>query len=133
MAPLKRLLVGRIDHVLLLVRGMNDAIAFYETVLGCDVGSRLPHYAMAELRAGDSHVDLVDVDAPQGAWALPAVPGGRNVDHIAFTVESHNTAALREHLRAHRVDIVEERVETGSVSLYVHDPSGNTIELIAAS
>jgi len=125
-----RLRIGRIDHVLLLVRNMDEAVAFYENALGCDVENLLPKHAMAELRAGDSHLDLVDIAAPAGAWANPPAPGGRNVDHVALTVESHDAATLREHLRMHGVDVVEERVEAESVSLYVRDPSGNTIELI---
>lgn len=124
-----------IEHVLLLVQGMDEALAFYEGVLGAEVESRLPRYAMAELRAGASHIDLVDTSAPEGRWALPAVAGGRNVDHVALLIGSHDEQALRAHLAAHAVAVVEERVNDDargrSLSLYVRDPSGNVIELMA--
>jgi glyoxylase I family protein len=124
----------RIDHVLLLVQGMNRAIAFYEGVLGCRVESRLPQYGMAELAAGASHIDLVDTAASQGSWALPAVEGGRNVDHVCLVLGAHDEPALRRHLAAHHIEIVEERSEEDArgsrLSLYVRDPSGNTIELM---
>jgi glyoxylase I family protein len=123
-----------IEHVLLLVNGMDDALAFYERVLGAAVESRLPQYGMAELRLGSSHLDLVDTSADAGAWARPPVRGGRNVDHVAIRIDAADEAALRRHLGAFGVEIVEERVEETtdgeSLSLYVRDPSGNTIELL---
>jgi glyoxylase I family protein len=126
--------IDRIDHILLIVRGMREALGFYEGVLGCTVESRLPAYGMVELRAGASHLDLVDVAAPGGAWAKPAVAGGRNIDHFALRLEDGDAKALRNHLAAHGVTIVEERIDNdGGVSFYVRDPSDNTIELIASS
>ncbi len=123
-----------IEHVLLLVEGMQKSLAFYEGVLGASVESRLPQYGMAELRAGASHIDLVDTAAPEGSWALPRVAGGRNVDHVALRIGPHDELALRRHLAAHAVPVVEERVNDSangtSLSLYVHDPSGNVIELM---
>jgi glyoxylase I family protein len=124
--------IERLDHVLLIVNGMADSLLFYGDVLGCDVESRLPDYAMVELRAGSSHLDLVDASVPQGAWARPAVAGGRNVDHVALRLGRVDERALRDHLAEHGVAIAEERIEDdGTVSLYVRDPSANTIELIA--
>ena len=123
-----------IEHVLLLVNGMDEALAFYEGALGAVVESRLPRLAMVELRAGASHLDLVDTAVPEGAWARPAVAGGRNVDHVAIRIDATDEAALRRHLAARDVAIVEERIEETaagrSLSLYVADPSGNKLELI---
>jgi catechol 2,3-dioxygenase-like lactoylglutathione lyase family enzyme len=114
---------------------MSESLAFYESVLGCTVEERIPKYGMAELRAGTSHLDLVDIASPEGAWAKAPVTGGRNIDHFALALGSNDANALRHHLAAHRVAIVEEREEEGaegkSLSLYVRDPSGNTIELIS--
>jgi glyoxylase I family protein len=123
-----------IEHVLLLVQGMEESLAFYEGVLGAHVESRLPDYGMAELRAGASHIDLVDTASPEGHWALPAVAGGRNLDHVALLIGPHDELALRRHLAAHAVPIIEERLNEDargtSLSLYVRDPSGNVIELM---
>lgn len=121
-----------IDHVLLLVADLEKAVAFYERVAGCSVENRLPQFGMIELRAGSSHLDLVDISAAAGAWAQPQVAGGRNVDHIALAVESHDAPALRAHLHVHNVEIGEERVEGDRTSFYVRDPSGNRIELQSA-
>jgi glyoxylase I family protein len=125
--------IDRIDHILLIVGGMSESLAFYEGALGCTVASRLPRYGMVELRAGASHLDLVDVTDQGGAWAKPTVADGRNIDHFALRLKDGDATALRNHLAEHGIPIVEERTESdGSASFYVRDPSGNTIELIAA-
>jgi catechol 2,3-dioxygenase-like lactoylglutathione lyase family enzyme len=123
----------RIDHVLLLVDGMERALAFYQQVLGCRLQARMARFAMAELSAGASTVALVDVAVAEGQWARPAAAGGRNLDHLCLALGPHEEAALRRHLAAHGVEIVEEGRHGGpgdnSLSLYVRDPSGNVIEL----
>jgi glyoxylase I family protein len=127
--------LGGIEHILLLVNDMERALAFYEGVLGANVESRLPQHGMVELRAGASHLDLVDTSVPQGAWARPPVGGGRNVDHVGVRLESAHEESLRRHLAAHGVAIAQERINEDagikSLSLYVSDPSGNTIELMS--
>ena len=122
-----------LDHVTLLVDSMPRAIAFYRDVLGCAVEEELPQYAMAELRAGEALIALVDASVPEGAWARPPVAGGRNMDHVCIAIGAHDEQALRAHLADHGIEIVEEGVHSGargeSLSLYVRDPAGNTIEL----
>jgi glyoxylase I family protein len=126
--------IGGIDHVLLTVNDMEAALAFYERVIGAQLEARLPKYGMAELRAGASHIDLVDANAPEGAWALSPASGGRNLEHFALRIDGCDQAALRHHLAAHSVAIVEERGddEPGgkSTSFYIRDPAGNTVELM---
>ncbi len=126
------LTIDRIDHVLLLVDGLDRSLDFYERVLGCVVESRLPHYGMVELRAGSSHIDLVDVASDSGAWARPESGIGRNVDHVALRLARGTENDVRSHLGECGIEISEERVEEdGRASFYVRDPSGNTLELIA--
>ena len=122
-----------IDHVVLLVDDMAAARAFYRDVIGCTVENALPQYGMLQLRAGAALVDLVDISGEPGAWARPPAPGGRNVDHICLATGRWDEAAMRAWLAAHGVAIVEEGVNNGargeSLSFYVKDPAGNTIEL----
>ena len=122
-----------IDHVLLLVSGMDAARAFYCGILGCTVEDELPQFGMLQLRAGNSLIDLVDTSAEQGAWARPAAANGRNLDHLCLALHAHDEAALRRHLELNRIAIVEEGQHRGahgdSLSIYIKDPSGNTIEL----
>jgi glyoxylase I family protein len=122
-----------IDHVLLLVRGMRQALGFYRDVLGCRVESELPEFGMVQLRAGSALIDLVDIDARQGNWARPESAGGRNLDHVCIAIAACDERDVRSHLAACDVEIIEEGLHEGargcSLSIYFRDPSGNTIEL----
>jgi glyoxylase I family protein len=122
-----------IDHVVLLVDDMAAARAFYTQVIGCTVDRELPQYGMLQLRAGAALIDLVDTGSEAGAWARPEVAGGRNMDHVCLATGPWDEAALRDHLAAHGVEIVEEGIRYGArgdgLSFYVRDPFGNTLEL----
>jgi catechol 2,3-dioxygenase-like lactoylglutathione lyase family enzyme len=122
-----------LDHVVLLVDDMDAAKSFYTEVIGCTVDNALPQYGMLQLRAGAALIDLVEFTSPEGAWARPEVEGGRNLDHVALATGPWDPDSLRAHLAAHQVEIVEEGIRYGArgdgYSIYVRDPSGNTIEL----
>ena len=122
-----------IDHVVLLVEGMERATDFYTQVLNCAVDNDLPEYAMRQLRAGEALIDLVDIDRPEGEWARPAVAGGRNVDHVALALGKADREVVRRHLASHGIAIEEEGENIGalgrSLSFYVRDPDLNLIEL----
>ena len=122
-----------LDHVVLLVDDMAAAQRFYTEVVGCTVDRALPRYGMLQLRAGAALIDLVETSGPEGAWAKPEVAGGRNMDHVALATGPWEPEALRAHLAAHGVEIVEEGVRYGAsgegYSIYVRDPAGNVVEL----
>ena len=122
-----------LDHVVLLVDDMPAARRFYTEVVGCTVDNALPQYSMLQLRVGAALIDLVDIGSEQGAWARPEAPGGRNMDHVCIATGAWDAQAMRAHLAAHGVEIVEEGIRYGArgegLSFYVRDPSGNTIEL----
>jgi glyoxylase I family protein len=117
-----------LDHLLLVVRDLDQTLSFYRDVVGCEVVSELPQYGMVELDAG---VSLVNAASPEGAWALKG--HGSNLDHFCVGVGGCDDEALRAHLAAHAAPIEEERLENGRLSLYVRDPSGNAVELMNKS
>lgn len=122
-----------IDHVVLLVDGMEAARDFYCGVIGCSIDRALPEYGMLQLRAGAALIDLVDIGSEEGGWARPEMEGGRNLDHVCLATGPWEEAALRAHLAANGVEIVEEGIRYGArgngLSFYVRDPFGNTLEL----
>ena len=132
MAPPPFSLEG-LDHVVLLVEGMAEAEGFYRDVLGCTVDNRLPQYGMLQLRAGGALIDLVDIGSTEGAWGRPEIAGGRNMDHVCIATGAWDEAAMRAHLAAHEVEIVEEGIRYGArgdgLSFYIRDPAGNQVEL----
>jgi glyoxylase I family protein len=122
------------DHIVLRVRDKAAMLAFYQDVLGLAVDRDRPELGLTHIRAGRQMIDLVTLDGPLGRMggAGPAAEG-RNLDHFALQVRPFEEAAIRAHLAAHDVAIVEEGRRYGAdgdgLSLYVRDPEGNTVEL----
>lgn len=127
--------IQRIDHVVLRVQDLPRAVRFYCEVLGCTVARERPSLGMVHLRAGASMIDLISVEGKLGARGGPAAgTQGRNVDHLCLRIEPFDEAMLREHLQMHQVavDGPAERnfgAEGDGLSLYLHDPDGNAVEL----
>jgi catechol 2,3-dioxygenase-like lactoylglutathione lyase family enzyme len=116
-----------LDHLLLHVRGMDEAERFYCEILGCRVKHRMERYAMTELSAG---IVLVDTADANGRWALEGTAAGRNLDHFAILTDGWDDAQIRVWLTDNNIPIEEERTDEDEVSIYVRDPSGNRVELI---
>ena len=127
--------VQHIDHVVLRVRDVERAIAFYGDVLGCAVVHRRDDLGLVHLRAGSSMIDLVGIDGVLGKrGGAAAGEGARNVDHLCLRVEPFDEAAIVAHLRAHGVQPEGPAsrnfgAEGQGLSLYLRDLDGNTIEL----
>ncbi len=122
------------DHIVLRVRDKGVMLAFYRDVLGLSVDRDRPDLGLTHVRAGSQMIDLVTIDGKLGRLG-GAAPGAeaRNLDHFALQVRPFDEAAIRAHLAAHGVAVVEEGPRYGAdgdgFSLYVRDPEGNTIEL----
>lgn len=122
------------DHIVLRARDKAAMLAFYGDVLGLAVDRDRPELGLTHIRAGRQMIDLVTLDGPLGK-AGGAAPGveGRNLDHFALQVRPFDEAAIRAHLAAYGVAVVEEGPRYGAdgdgFSLYVRDPEGNTVEL----
>lgn len=123
-----------LDHVVLRVRDVERALAFYCGVLGCSEERRIDELGLIQLRAGAHLIDLVDVDSPLGrAGGAAAGSEARNVDHFALQVSPFDGDAIKAHLSAHGVDSGEVAERYGAEgmgpSLYLEDPDGNVVEL----
>ena len=125
-------LVG-LDHVVFLVDDMARAMAFYCDVLGAVPGYSYPGLGMEQLWCGSALIVLWDVTHPGAARAVPAVKGGRNVDHLCIATSPFDPGAFRAHLAAHGVAIEREATHGGArgmgFSVYIRDPFGNKLEL----
>ena len=123
-----------IDHVVIRVESLDRMIAFYCNVLSCQLEKGPGDNGLAQLRAGDSLIDLVDV-----ASALGRSGGGQphrengNMDHVCLQIEPWQEDKLTAHLSKHKVEHGEIAARYGALgygpSLYLKDPEGNTVEL----
>jgi glyoxylase I family protein len=126
--------VAGFDHIVLRVGDKDRMLGFYCGVLGLTVDRDRPELGLTHIRAGQQMIDLVTLDGPLGRMG-GAGPGkeARNLDHFALQVRPFDEAAVRAHLAAHEVAVVEEGQRYGAdgdgLSLYVRDPEGNTVEL----
>jgi len=129
--------VLNIAEVGLRVRDLPKMTAFYQEQLGMEVVLSEPHYVF--LRAGDLRSPLGAVGHPQmlvlfdREAAMDAALS--TLDHLAFEIASERYAAARGRLQA-RGMLERERAWPDSLawrarSLFLRDPEGNTIELIA--
>lgn len=127
--------LGALDHVVLRVPDMGQALGFYRDVLGAEIERRLERIGMVQLRVGASLIDLVDLNGDwlKASGAKAFSPDAVNVDHICIRIEPFDEAAIEAYLRAHGVAIGEKGVRYGAQgdgpSIYISDPFGTTVEL----
>lgn len=137
MSNLNPVNITQIDHVVLRVNNLAKMVDFYCDVLGFRLERGPGDSGLAQLRAGASLLDLVDVNSPLGR------EGGRapdhdasNVDHICFLVMPWDAEAVLAQLQKHGVkhgEIASRYGATGQgPSVYCTDPEGNNIELKGA-
>lgn len=126
--------ITRIDHVVIRVRDMSAMVNWYQIVLGCRLERGPGELGLAQLRAGESLIDLVDVHGPLGEEGGGAPDGSAdNMDHVCLLVEPWDVDTISEHLRRHQVlleDVADRYGATGmGPSIYLKDPEGNRLEL----
>ena len=125
--------VTLIDHVVLRVADMEHMIAFYVDVLGCRLERGPGDNGLAQLRAGDSLIDLVDIGGQLGGTGHAPDRGAANMDHLCLQVRPWDEATIQRHLEAHDVEAGPAASRYGATgqgpSIYIEDPEGNTVEL----
>ena len=124
----------QIDHVVLRIKDLDASMRFYRDVLGCSVDKVQETIGLWQMRAGSSLIDLVPVDGVLGKiGGAPAGLEGHNVDHVALQVTPWNEGAIRDHLGANGIAIVDSGPRYGAEgtgpSIYILDPDGTTVEL----
>lgn len=126
-----------IDHVVIRALDLEAMVAFYADVLGCRLERGPGDIGLAQLRAGQSLIDLVDANGPLGRSAgQPPDRRAPNMDHVCLQIAPWNAEAITAHLAAHNVEVGEVVDRYGASgtgpSLYITDPEGNVVELKGA-
>jgi catechol 2,3-dioxygenase len=116
-----------VGHVVLKVRDLDRALAFYRDLLGFQVSSQMTNVMIFLTATGESHHDLALLR--MGDSAPSALPNAVGLYHVAIRLADE--AELR---RAHAL-LTERGLLRGAVdhgvthSVYTADPDGNEIEL----
>ena len=124
----------KLDHVVLRISDLQASLHFYRDVLGCTLDKVQEKIGLWQVRAGQSLIDLIPLDQPLGklGGVAPATEG-RNLDHFAIQIEPFDEPAIRAHLAAHGVTIIDAGQRYGAEgtgpSIYIRDPDGNIVEL----
>lgn len=134
MQPANPINIRLIDHVVIRVVDLESMVRFYCDVLGCRLERGPGDLGLAQLRAGDSLIDLLDANGSLGREGgdLPD-HGAPNMDHVCLQLAPWDAEAICAHLEKHGVqpgEIVGRYGAQGQgPSLYISDPEGNTVEL----
>ncbi len=116
----------------LYVRDIEEAVLFYRDILGLELA--LPYNQRnAFFRCGAGVLLLFNAretvkPVPEGA--LPVPPhGATGAGHMCFAATRAEIAAWRRHFLQHGIAIEQEfDWPNGAHSLYIRDPSGNSLE-----
>lgn len=120
--------IERLDHVALTVSDLDATCTFYQQALGMEpvtlTGER------RALRFGRQTLHLRQVGGDRDPWPRHGVPGAAD---LCFVTEVP-LDEIAPHLAVCGVGILEGPVERPGaegmvVSIYLHDPDGNLIEL----
>lgn len=92
--------ISRIDHLGIAVQSIEEALPYFEGVLG------LKCYAIEEvedqkvktafLKVGEVKLELLEPTSPESAVAKFLEKGGKGIHHVAFAVEDGVANALAE-------------------------------------
>ncbi|GIX47513.1 MAG: glyoxalase [Candidatus Tectimicrobiota bacterium] len=117
----------KLGHVVLKVRDVQRAKAFYTRVLGLQVAYEDLQRGAVFLSCGQEHHDLALFQQATGAPPAPEQPG---LHHMAWQLGSFAElqAAYRE-LQQLGVPIEATVEHNVTRSIYFHDPDGNRVEL----
>jgi glyoxylase I family protein len=119
--------IAEIDHVVFRCRDQKTMLDFYTRLMGLTEERRLEQMGLIQLRAGRSMIDLVPAEGKPDAKS-------KDVDHVCLGIEATDMSAVAQYLKEASVDIIEGPVNRYGahgmgLSIYIHDPEGNVIEL----
>ena len=121
--------VERVGHVVLKVRDLGRAVAFYTGVLGLrEVGRYGPDMVFFSAN-GSNHHDLAVQEV--GPQARAADPGAVGLVHVALKVGNSldRLRAAKAQLDAAGVPILRMESHVVANSIYFTDPDGNELEV----
>ena len=114
--------ISRIDHLGIGVKSIEEALPFFENVLG------LKCYAVEEvadqkvktafLKVGEVKLELLEPTSPESAVAKWLENGGKGVHHVAFAVEDGVQEALLE-CESKEIRLIDKASRPGAENMMI--------------
>jgi catechol 2,3-dioxygenase len=119
--------IDALGHVVLRVRDLDRAEAFYNGRLGIPIIARAPHWNMTFFSLGKHHDFAVSAI---GEKAQSPAEDSVGLDHVSFHLAGGLPALARakEELEAAGLNVIALD-HTVSMALMFHDPDGNSVEV----
>ena len=119
--------IERVGHVVIKMRDLDVAKAFYRDVLGMKVTDEREGFGVF-FRFEDYHHDIAVFKVDEDAEAPQKNQVG--LAHIALVADSFDTVkAMYQRLKDHDVEIVRTVDHGITQSVYFKDPEGNELEI----
>ncbi|MDO8612801.1 MAG: VOC family protein [Dehalococcoidia bacterium] len=127
-----------LTEVVIWVHNMEESLHFYRDLLGLRVMSPPDFRGAVFLQAGQSQVgvpqQIVLVPLPQGAPAFPGERAQRPLHHIGIELAPEDFETESDRLQSLGFDVrFGEHPFLAVKGMYVDDPDGNEVELIAST
>lgn len=132
-------MIGRVDHVGIVVRDLQAALTFYEGLLGrrCSRTEEIPEQGVtvAFLPTGDSEIELLTPNSTDSGVARFLEKRGEGMHHICLEVDDIEVTLAE--MTARGVPLIDEVPRQGTVGrvAFIHPKGANgvLIELIERS
>lgn len=109
-------MVNKIDHIGIAVKNLDEALSFYENILGLKAaGTEVVEeqkVKVAFLPVGDSEVELLESTEEDGPVAKYIAKNGEGVQHIAYKVDDVE-AAIAE-MKEKGIRMIDEKPRYGA-------------------
>lgn len=109
-------MVGKVDHIGVAVKNLEETLKFYQDVLGLDLhGTEIVEeqkVKVAFLPVGDTEVELLESTEEDGPIARYIEKKGEGMQHIAFKVDNIEKAI--EEMKSKGVRMIDETPRYGA-------------------
>lgn len=109
-------MIGKVDHIGIAVKSIDEALKFYEGVLGIKCVSQEvveeQKVKVAFLPVGDTEVELLESTDEDGPVAKFIEKKGEGIQHIAYKVDDIDKAI--EELKAKGIRMIDEKPRYGA-------------------
>ncbi|MDD3705664.1 MAG: methylmalonyl-CoA epimerase [Clostridiaceae bacterium] len=125
-------MVRKVDHIGIAVSNLDEAVKLYQDVLGLELhGTEVvpeQKVRVAFLPVGDTEIELLESTSPEGPIAKFIEAKGQGVQHIAFKVDSIESALEEMKIKGIRLIDEKPRYGAGGAKIaFLHPKSTNGV------